>query len=151
MEVAVKAYLDMASGEKELITKTAWRGMGVTCVSMQTRILIDFALAILGCVFEIAALACEDFPGKGTQPGLVIAYDWVVETIRFALIMWQVQQPGRWAVWFSTSGVMGWPQVWVGQLLSLPLSSPRLSSRQIVTGGTRSVRDVPMPSSGYIF
>lgn len=107
MEVAVKAYLDMASSEKELIKKTAWGGMGVTFVSMKTRSFIYFALAILGLVFGIAALACEDFPGKVTKPGLVIAYDCVVETILFALIMWQAQQPGRWAVWFSTSGVMG--------------------------------------------
>lgn len=107
MEVAVRAYLEMASGEKELIKKTAWGGMGVKFVSMKTRSFIYFALALLGLVFGIAALACEDFPGKVTKPGLVIAYDCVVEATLFGLIMWQTQQPGSWAVWFSASGVLG--------------------------------------------
>lgn len=107
MEVAVRAYLDEASSEKELIKKTVWGGMGVTFVSMKTRGVIYYALAILGLVFGLATVGCEDFPGNVTKPWQVRMYDSVVEAILFGLIVWQSQQPGSWAVWYSLSGVTG--------------------------------------------
>lgn len=119
--------------------------MGVTFVSMKTRRFIYFAPAILGLVFGIAAFACEDFPGKVIKPGLVIAYDCVVEAILFGLIIWHTQQPGRWAIWFSASGALGLAASVGRAILIADTVKPRPPSKHIVTGGTRLVPDVPMP------
>lgn len=114
---------------------------------MKTRSFIYFALAILVLVFGIAALACEDFPGKVTKPGLVIAYDCVVEAILFRLIMWQAQQPGRWAVWFSASGVLGLAAS-VGRAIAIaatvkpkaPIETHRDRWNAIGTGCTNAIK-----------
>lgn len=147
MEVAVTASQEMASGEKELIKKTAWGGMGVTFVSMKIRSLIYFALAILCSVFSIAALACMDFPGKVTKSGPVTAYDCVVEVILFGLIMWQAHQPGKWVVWFSASGVLGLAAC-VGRAIAIaatvkpkaPIETHRDRWNAIGTGCTNAIK-----------
>lgn len=73
--------------------KNSMGGWGVIFVSMKTRRMIYFALAILGFVFGIAAIGCEEFSGNVIKPGQVRAYDYVIGVILFELIMWQAQRP----------------------------------------------------------